>query len=360
MHAALPQVPANNGPILPAPEVVTVTYAGYPYDVMSYMGGLVQSSWLSIVGADYGVGLGDLAGSIVLDGGPATITDSEIETLLAQLIQDGGVPMPDSNTVYVTAFPQSTVISRSTGGTSCVDFGGYHARFMLNGMWVPYCVIATCAPYPGSVLTVEDQLDRALSHEFIEAATDPVRTSTIAGYHILDPNDPWTYSAGEVADLCELSPLYQAPDGGFVAQRVWSNSAAALGTVSPCVPAPAGDVYFNVGIEPHTNVIVDAGSKAQTVSFALTGWSTAARADWGVYAYELAGTINPTILDPRINGGPGLDPINLNNGQTATLTVVIPADTPSGGYAAIAVTSYDTTFPNDVFGSFSIALVQVQ
>ena len=40
------------------PEIVTVSYAGYPYDVAAYAQKLVQSDWLAAVGADYGVGLG--------------------------------------------------------------------------------------------------------------------------------------------------------------------------------------------------------------------------------------------------------------------------------------------------------------
>jgi hypothetical protein len=324
------------------------------------MEGLVASSWLSIVGADYGVGLGQVTGSIVLDGGPsggpAEVTDSDIDNLLTQLILDGGVPAPSANTVYVLAYPESTVISDNLG-TSCQNFTAYHGRFLLGTTWVPYCVIPTCGAYPGSVITVEDMVDVALSHEFIEAATDPVSTTTTAGYHILDPDNPWTYSGGEVADLCDTSPPYHAPDAGFIAQRVWSNSAAELGTESPCVPAPAGETYFNVGIEPHVTVVLDAGfSKAQTVTFALTGWSTAPMGDWSVYANQTSGTIE---INPLLNGI-SYAIINLNNGRTATLVITVPAGTPSGSYAGVAVISGTTTNQVDYFGSFAMAAVRVQ
>ncbi len=337
-----------------------VTYAGYPYDVKSYMGELVQSSWLSTVGADYGVGLGAVTGAVVLDGGPsggpAAISDSEIVSLLTHLILDGGVPALTENTVYVLAFPENTVVSDDLG-TSCVNFGGYHNRFMLGDTWVPYSVIPTCGSYPGSEITVEDMVGLALSHEFIEAATDPVRTTTVAGYHFLDPNDPWTYSGGEVADLCVQAPLYFAPDGGFVAQTVWSNSAAALGTGSPCVPASAGETYYNVDVEPQTMVVLDAGSKAQTATYTITGWSTAPTADWIVYPSPIAGTIDPNQLNPLVNG---TYQINLNNGQTATLTLTVPGGTPSGGYAAVAIFSATTPNQVDYFGSFAMAAVRVQ
>jgi hypothetical protein len=226
-------------------------------------------------------------------------------------------------------------------------------------VWVPYCVVPTCGAYPGSVLTTEDVLDEFLSHEVIEAATDPVRTPTVAGYHLLDPNNPWTYIGGEVADLCTQSAPYRAADGGLVAQRIWSNSAASLGTGSPCIPAPAGETYFNVGIEPHTTVVLDAGSStARTVTYTLTGWSTAPRTDWSVFGSLVSGNLSPTQVVPLLNGS--TYPISLNNGQTATLTFTVPGGTPSGSHAAVAVYSATSTNQVDYFGSFSMAAVRVQ
>ena len=51
----------------------------------------------------------------------------------------------------------------------------------------------------------------------------------------------------EVGDLCEGQ--YFQSDAGYLVQRIWSNSAAAAGNTSPCIPLPQGDVYFNVSAE---------------------------------------------------------------------------------------------------------------
>jgi hypothetical protein len=127
-HNPLPQVPDNGTPVLSQPAIVTIGFADYPYDITAYATKLVQSSWLAAVGADYGVGLGAVVGSAVIDGGPSTITDPEIAELLNGLILDGGVPAPTADTVYVVTFPMSTSIVVD-GTTSCHGIGGYHAYF---------------------------------------------------------------------------------------------------------------------------------------------------------------------------------------------------------------------------------------
>jgi hypothetical protein len=361
-HNALPQVPNHGETGLAAPKVVTVTYAGYPYDVKGYMSELVQSDWMTAVGADYGVGLGSLAGSIVLDGGPTggptTITDPEITDMLAALINDGGIPAPTADTIYMVAFPESTVIT-AAGGMSCANFGGYHNFFVLDGGTnAVYCVLPTCPAQNGSVLTTEDVLDEDLSHEFIEAATDPAPTNTQAGYDIRDFSNPWSYDYGEVADLCVWAYPYHASDGGLPATRVWSNTAATAGT-DPCIPVPSADIYFNVSIDPQTTVYVDAGASDQTITFNVTGWSTASMMAWGAWAVPgPLGTIDPTALNPLLDGTNY--PITFNNGDMATMTLTVPGGTASGSYAGVIVYSYTTPNNVDFFGSYNMAAVYVQ
>jgi hypothetical protein len=340
--------------------VVTITYADAPYDVKAYYQALVQSDWLMAVGADYGVGLGQVTASLVFDGGaPTNVTDTDVTVLISALIADGGVPAPTANSIYVVYYPESTTIT-SNGGASCYSFGGYHSFFSLDGGYVVYAVIPTCAGVPGSVNTTEDTIDEAFSHEFIEAATDPVQLPTSAGYVLSDYTSAWTYTYGEIGDLCTYTTLYVAPDGGFTAQRIWSNSAASLGTASPCIPAPANEAYFNVSVDPDTTVVVDGGSSVdQTISFTLTGWSTAAVDDWAVWAVPSPiGSINPAFLNPLIAGSNY--PHSINNGQQLTLTVTIPAGTKGGNFAGIVLYSYVSPNQIDFFGSYSAAAVYVQ
>ncbi len=351
-HNELPQFPNLGEPSIASPAVVTINYAGYPYDVEGYVNQLVGSDWLSTVGADYGVGLGQLLSSIVLDGGasggPTTVTDAQIVSLLTTLVGDGSVPTPTQDTIYVVAYAQTTTVCVSSF-CGCGYFGGYHRSFLLtDGKRVVYCVIATC-PTPGE--NTDQDVHNTISHELIEAATDEVFE---AGYAIIDPQNPWSYAYGggpEVADVCQLAPPYQDPDGGLTATRVWSNTSARAGSSPPCVPSVAGETYYSVSVNPATTVVVDGGVPYdQTVTFTLTGWSTASMPDWRVW---LAAT--PSI-NPRLNGGP--DPISINNGGVATLTVTIPAGTASGSFASIELDSY----LNDasVYGNAAMAAVYVR
>jgi hypothetical protein len=341
------------------PEIVTVSYAGYPYDVAAYAQKLVQSDWLAAVGADYGVGLGTVAGSTVLDGGPTTITDPQIMDLLSGLIADGGIPTPNADTIYIVTFPQSTTITVN-GSRSC-GFGGYHAFFALaDGTPVSYAVIATCPPKSDGLETAEQGVQRRTSHEFIEAATDPLPGPNTEGYALIDGNDAWTFCFGEVADLCYASLDYVDSDAGFSATRVWSNSAALLGTGSPCIPAPTGEVYRNVSVDPDGTGIVmasDVQNQSVTLTFTVTGWSTAPVPDWNLWAFATGDqTFAPGVL---LNGGTGV--VAINNGTTATLKITVPKGAPSGSYAGITLFSYVLSSRQvEQFGSFAMAAVYVE
>ena len=94
-----------------------------------------------------------------------------------------------------------------------------------------------------------DALTAPLSHELIEAATDPlVRTNR--AYAAVDADHMvWNVlPLGEVGDLCSYDPeSYQRLVGSFVVQRVWSNASAKAGH-HPCVPAPAVPYFKAVPI----------------------------------------------------------------------------------------------------------------
>ncbi len=361
-HNPLPQVPDNGEAVIARPAIVSITYAGYHHDVDTYASTLVQSTWLSEVGADYGVGLGELAAILVIDGGPygapSSVTDADIVDLLAALIVDGGVPAPSANTIYFVTYPDTTLIT-SSGETSCQQFGGYHDYFTLDGgETVVYAVLPTCPAVLGSSQTTEDLLEEAFSHELIEAATDPVPTPPVTGYAIIDPANPWTFSFGEVGDLCARAPPYYDAPENLTATRVWSNSAAALGTGSPCIPAPIGEVYYNVSIDPAATVIVAPSQEDQALTFDVTGWSTGPRDSWSLYAAPSGyGTFDVVVA---LNGGPY--PITMNNGVVATLSVLIPGGTQSGNFSGIALYSFDSTDANqvDFLGTFALAAVAVQ
>jgi hypothetical protein len=94
-----PQIvlPNRGGPVLRHPALVTITFAGDPRRerLEEHARWIVDSSRLTTVGAEYGVGRGTVAGTVVLpDAAPAATTNAEIEAMLARGIGDGSIPTP--------------------------------------------------------------------------------------------------------------------------------------------------------------------------------------------------------------------------------------------------------------------------
>ena len=111
-----------------------------------------------------------------------------------------------------------------------------------------------------------------MSHELLEAITDPFEVSAInaappgvfptgVGFTGTDPaNIAFEYvTSPELMDMCTLIPdgtghgaFYTPADFPYTMQRGWSNEAASHWK-DPCLPAPAGEVYFNsVPVLPDT------------------------------------------------------------------------------------------------------------
>ena len=158
--------------MIDSPEIVTITFQGEDYDVDGFGDWIVGSDWLQAVGADYGVGLGTHRANFASDAGVgATIDDSAIQAFLADGVQSGALPTPDSETIYLLVFPPGTSVTNSNIGPSCSTYLGYHSSFQANGNQFVYSVVPTCtnskssnAPFSWSVIA---------SHELLEAATDP-------------------------------------------------------------------------------------------------------------------------------------------------------------------------------------------
>jgi hypothetical protein len=340
-HAALPQVPNNGGPIVASPKIVTITFAGYSEDatMKSFGDWIAGSSWLAQVGHDYGVGTGTHAAHVVLQmTAPTSPTDLDTQALIEQKIGDGTLPSAfdvdggstdagagvAGDYVYVIFYPQGTTAGSFLAGPStCADLGGgefiggYHWETQSGAYHVPYAVIPTCSDASG--VERASDIEASASHEIIEASTDPFPYTSTA-YALTDLSDPWTFTDGEVADLCEGQTLQQ---NGFTVQRVWSNAAAAAGT-APCIPAPAGG-FYDVSPSPDTTQTVAAGS---SVTFTLTGFSTAPLPPWSLQAFAEQGAFVPTLQ---------LSASTIGNGQTATLKVSVPSTAASQSYASVIV-----------------------
>ncbi len=130
----------------------------------------------------------------------------------------------------------------------CTEFAGYHDEVNINGVDVAYAIVCTCPGFDGPGVSTLGSLTTALSHEIVEAATDPLPQSDPAWTKTDDADMGWSLiTQGELADMCEFdADQYLTPtDMTYVVQRSWSNKAAAAGK-DPCVlESTPPDVYFN-------------------------------------------------------------------------------------------------------------------
>jgi hypothetical protein len=335
-HQPLMQIPDQGGPRIHHPALVTITFAGDSRraELEAYARWIVGSNWLLTTGASYGVGAGTIAGAVVrTETPPATITDVQIENFIATGILDGSIPTPSTgiaDAIYIIYYPATTSISGRCGTMiiqSCTQFIGDHEGAHAMGLDFAYAVMPDCGHGIGEV-------EIALSHEIIEAASDPISRTNPAYELNNDVNDPWFLYMGcevENGDLCELSPA-TTYESGHVAQRIWSNAAAAAGA-DPCVPADPAMPYFNVTATPTTVQHVAPGA---SIDYQLQGWSTAPVPTWSITTRVLGVPFNenpPTALTASLSAH------TLNNGQTATLHVSVSPLALSGSSAAIEVTS---------------------
>ena len=187
----------------------------------------------------------------------------------------------------------------------------------------------SCRGDPSAIdgLTAAGQLQITASHEFIEAATDPY-PATSPGVVLSNANtDPWGQVGGEVGDLCAYAPA--VAQGDYLFTSVFSDRSAAAGD-TPCTPFDGA--YYSVSATPGTMQVVRAG---QSVTFTITGWSTRSTPPWNLYA-DAFPPLYLTPFTPEIT----LARDTIANGQTTTLTVTVPAGTPSQSGTLVYVGSF--------------------
>ena len=251
--------------MLAAPRAVPVFFANsmtYKDPIFDFMKRLGTTEYWRATTEEYGVGPMTVTAPVLLAESPTgTITPQAIEMWLIKKLDnaDPAFPEPDENTVYVLHYPPEVTIQQQGFfglGVSCTNFGGYHGDVLLGfGLDVAYAVIPEC-PRFGELMGL-DALTGTISHELIEAATDPLPTNDPAWLTTDTDHLYWAFAlgGGENADLCAQDPasFTRFPELKYVVQRSWSNKAALAGR-DPCVPPIAGQVYFNTApelTEPH-------------------------------------------------------------------------------------------------------------
>jgi hypothetical protein len=352
-HSALPQVVNLGGPTLKAAKVQLIVYTEDPTvtDVDNMVTELTQTTTWSEQTSEYGIGPFTKLPDIPIAGTPpmtlddnSTTSDSPFEkTLVANT--SGATPLwgpADPDTIYAFLLPVGT--NMESDGSCCTDFLGYHYEVEVSPtVTIPYAVICDCGLIQGVPLTALEIVTTTVSHELVEAVTDP-RPDSDPAYVETDDNDLiWSVATGgEIADMCQYNSdsNYTPPGSTYMIQRVWSNAAAMAGT-NPCVPLPTTNPFFeSMPVLPDTFDIEGTPTKgvkiavgaSQTIDVQLysTGPTTG---PWTVTAYDmndfLGGTANTTV---------SLDKNTGSNGDVLHLTIhVTSADAQIGAEGFILV-----------------------
>jgi hypothetical protein len=350
-HTPIPLVDDNGGTVLVNPKIVTVTFPNDSKlaDLEDFGDTITSTKWWDTVRDGYCdtngncVGPGTGAGHVhIADAAKATYTDSAdpanpstMQDMIKGYVADGTLPPPDKDTLYAIYFPSTTSITLDGAG-SCSEFGGYHNSTTVTApaqdggpppgpVEVAYAILPRCS---GSL----NELTIAASHEFIEAATDPMVSAPT--YYM--QNQLWAFLGGEVGDLCvSYSGDDTYTEGKYIVQRSWSNKAAAA-SHDPCVPAPAGTPYFNLAPAAGQDQLSLKVGASKTIT--LTGFSDAAMDDWAISAREYSSfmgggsNVLTLVMDRQV----------AHNGSKINLTITLNAK-PQGGYAVYSLISKSKT-----------------
>jgi hypothetical protein len=336
-HAAAPQVESLGGPVLKTPKIVTITYNEdvNQGDLDKFATELAASTYWAATTSEYGVGPLTVGTPIhIATAAPKVATDAEFQ----QQIQDnlgGANPAwgkADPNVIYTFVLPEGATID--SGGVCCSGgYDAYHDEAKVGATKIAYAIVCTCPGFDGPGVSTLGSITTALSHEIIEAVTDPYPNTAGAFGTTADADIAWSQiSEGEVADMCEFDAdqYLQPADMHYLVQRSWSNAAAAAGK-DPCVPpSTPPDVYFNsaplmtdtvsatwyFGTVKATGVKIPVG-QSKTIDVQL--WSVGpTTGPWTVAAYDYS---------EAYGGSPNLkltfDKTTGSNGDTLKLTIQV-------------------------------------
>jgi hypothetical protein len=376
-HPPLPVLTnAAGGPVLTAPRIHFVFDPGNANasTLQTFAQRLVSSSYWATVTREYGVGALSYAGTTVLTGQtpPATIASADLHTWIGQALQSGALGTPDPQVIYTVVFPSTTTITQPNlvlpgllpPLKSCVDFRGFHDNVVItpdagSPTSFAYAVIATCSA------SIND-LTAVLSHEWVEASTDPQVSAngafTLSGgpdaaFFSVDPNhivwDIWS-TGGEAGDLCQPERAVQLvtpADVGYTVERIWSNQLAAA-SHDPCAPDLAGEPFFASAPALNDTVNVTSALTGTVTSQGVTipvGESRTIEVDlfsdaptsgpWTVSAEDLISTKFGSFGLPKTLSFQW-DRTQGTNGDKLHLTITVTAATPLlGGAHAFVIHS---------------------
>lgn len=339
-HPPWPQVPANEGVVLKSMKLVTVVTSGDPNanSFFAFDDALIASSWWTQISQEYGLGTPTQDVQVTGPAMTANPTESDMASYIETAIAGTPAAVADGNTMYMLYLPPGILISDPRGlNTGCQYYGGYHTTYDKSGD--AWGVAQDCAVTDDG-LTDFQQMTIIGSHEVVEGASDPVPGN---GWTLPGPpaNAPWTEPDstwieavyGEIGDLCAYT---QITEGLYIYQRIFSNTAAALGG-DPCIPTYTTTAYDNMSAPQGWYTITSGG----TATIPVTGFSNQATTPWiasAVFWKSSGPTFDVTLTSPTSETIQGTSYPTLNNGTSATVTVTAPAAA-SGTWAIIALES---------------------
>ena len=236
---APPVLTYGNGPLLTNVQVVTIFWgtswnqasqSALLSQVNQFFDFILTSPLIDILGeysvAGKTIGHGSHIGTFTdtgsqPGGNTGQVSDAQVQQQLQAWITNGNVPSQNANTLYFVYLPTGVTLTgpaNAGGGTSCVDFCGYHWFISGTNPEIYYAAM----PFPGcngclGGLTQIQSLTSVSSHELCESITDP------------HPWTGWNSPQGEIGDICAWQTDVM---GGYTVQKEWSNSAGACITQS--------------------------------------------------------------------------------------------------------------------------------
>ena len=328
-HGTAPQLVKMTGNVLTAPKVVPIFFQNdqtMQSTIEQFLHQLAGSSYWTAAAHEYGVGDLAVGATIVTSDTPPT-TDTALTSWLQGHFngQNGWPSSPDPQTIYSVFLPAGVVL-QGQGGNSCEAYYAYHDELALTGTKKPiiYALMPRCMDMH---MTPVDIQTTSLSHELLEAATDPLVETGGAFGNMDNDHMIWAYTPGaEVGDLCEyVDAAYQKLVGNFLVQRSWSNAAAMAGH-DPCVPALPGAFEGAAPMLTETMPIDGPGGQVMTKGVQV-GIGASKTIDVQFYSDAESGTFTITADDAAgfFGGTPELqltlDKTIGKNGDVAHLTI---------------------------------------
>jgi hypothetical protein len=261
------QIDNNGGFVMNAPVIVPITWNTDPGQAQldNFVDTIGSSSYWQVTTSQYGVGaaVSGTANHVHMSTtAPTSMADSDLQSMVTTNAGNGW-PAATQNTIYAFFLDPTTSLNLGSGtrgggggsGDACSQgVGGYHEQVNVGSVTTAYAVVPSCnfkiTP------TVADQSTTAMSHELVEASTDPQPNANNPGW-IGFTNQTFAFDyfqsfQDEIGDACELFADSYFDDqettpivwNEFV-QRMWSNASGPQGH-DPCQPELPGEVYFNV------------------------------------------------------------------------------------------------------------------